>query len=206
MPRSISVLPGSTWTSNASAARARPAAGRWPCERAWHDQARRAHDEQASAGPPRGPACAPRSVRVGTVSSQSCDRRWSRASRMTAVCRNPSRPEGAATSSLDGGQQPGAQLGMLRLDPAGDPARVARRSERPGSRRRSPRPTRQRSRTSRAGARRGIGSMPGRAEHEAQAQADQGQREPAERQAAPEPDLSESARDLFQGLPQFACS
>ena len=51
---------------------------------------------------------------------------------MTAVCRIAEPTAGDGRVFLDGGEQPGAQLGMFRLDPAGDPARVTRRSAEPG--------------------------------------------------------------------------
>ena len=105
---------------------------------------------------------------------------------------------------LDGGQEPGAQVGMFRLDAPGHPAR-SRADRRPRWRSRA-RPAAARSASDQPGsqhARTGTGAP---ATDERRAPAEQGPGQPAERQAAPEPRLPESARDLFQCLPQFCCS
>ena len=205
MPRSISASPGSTWTSDGVGPPGRRAGRRRPCERDLADQGGD-HADAGRPAPPRGRAWRPRSVQVGTVSSQSCARRCSRASRITAVWRNPSRPGGRGLVLLDGGEEPGAQLGVPRLDPPGDPARVARRPAGPGSDAGDRRRRGQRERPASSERDRDPASSPGRDQSDGEAPADQGPGQPAERQAAPEPDVPESARDLFQCLPQFACS
>ena len=48
---------------------------------------------------------------------------------MTADCKKPSRPDGAAASSSTAARSPVAELGMFRLDPPGHPARVAHRPQ-----------------------------------------------------------------------------
>ena len=51
-------------------------------------------------------SCEMRSFQVGTVSSQSWARRWSRAWRMTADCKKPSRPDGVHASSSTAAKRP----------------------------------------------------------------------------------------------------
>ena len=91
-------------------------------------------------GPPGGRAWPHGSPSGGRRSSQSCERLCSRALATTVSCRKPSRPEGACSVLLDGGQEAGVQVGMRRLDPAGDAAEVSRRPHGDRRRRRGPRP------------------------------------------------------------------
>ena len=74
--------------------------GRWP-------------RRSGTRGSPRGPVASTRSLQVGTVSSQSWARRWSRAWRMTADCRKPSRPDGVAASSSTAARRPVPSSGCL---------------------------------------------------------------------------------------------
>ena len=101
---------------------------------------------------------------------------------------------------VDGGEQLRAQVGVAGLDPAGDPARVAGR---PDGRQDADHPQHRGQERHRAGDPRGRD--PGHAGQGAEPDdraAGERQRQPAGRQPAPEPDASESLRDLFQCLPQ----
>ena len=190
LPRSSSTSPGSTWTSDASARQlgceppsAVSAPGvRWPGD----------HADAGTAGMPRAPAWQMRSSQVGTVSSQSCERRCSRASRTTVDWRYPSRPPARSSLDLvDGGQQLGAQLGMPGLDPAGHPSGIAgrpQRRHRAGDAGQGREERQRRRQPGRAGS---VASEAGRQCGDGPAA--QGQHEPASRQAAPEPQAAGTA-------------
>ena len=127
MPRSSSVLPGSTSTSAAAVAPTSARAIAVLPERLAGERGGR--DEEQAQGDGVGQLRAaqrPGRDRVVPVVRRRC----SRASPITAVLQEaqPARP--GRRVLLDRGQEAGVQLGMLRLDPPGDPARVAGRPTR----------------------------------------------------------------------------
>ena len=125
MPRSTSVLPGSTWTSPALARQSSAVRGS-ACERAW--PARAMTTAIKNPGSPRGP-----------VASRGASRwapfRPSRGATMVERLANDGGLQEAEPAGwrgrvfLDRGQEPGRQLGMLGLDLPGHPARVADRAQ-----------------------------------------------------------------------------
>ncbi len=168
------------------------------CERAWLASA-----IATAIRKPRVAAwasCETRSFQVGTVSSQSWARRWSRAWRMTADCKKPSRPDGVAASSSTAARRPvSARDAWPRCaaPPSGCPAPIGGRRARSRSRSSTTTPSRASSQPSE------ISFSPERRADHPQAHAGQGPDEPAERQPGPEPRVPEASRDLFQCSSQF---
>ena len=159
--------------------------------------------DQERRGSPHGPVASTRSFQVGTVSSQSCVRRWSRAWRMTADCKKPSRPAGVAASSSTAASRPVPSSGCLA-----SMRRATQRESRTDRRATSAHPTPlATTRPSNASSQpSGISFSPELRTDQPEAHAGQGPDEPAERQPAPEPRVPEAAARPVPMLAGVRCS
>ena len=200
VPRSISVLPGSTCDVAGAGTRQRSRRARFGVRPGLADQGDR-HGDQATQGSRHGPVAMPRSFQVGhgfvpVVGAAMVERLADHGD-----CRKPSAADGVSRVFLDRGEQPGTQLGMFRLDPPGHPAGVAHRPQGGDA---QPTPVADDGRERQPAASPSETSSCARARfHHPDRRADQAQASQQSASADQSRTLPEAPRDLFQCSSQF---